>query len=187
MPVTVTELQAALDRLDDGVLKQGAHKPGREFCALEFKSQVDSRKWTDDPKENGMPDIRPLNDLFPHGADQERTEALLPVMVALWDWDTWSTTRQTQFVQTIAIETVRQIISSLPNLPRAIQEQCLVVGSIGAAQAAAQAAARAAAQDAARAAARAAQSAAWAAAWAAAGALRRIGKLACNIWVEAAH
>lgn len=111
--MTVAELQAHLDRLDDGILRHGAHSPGREFCALEFKSQVDGIDWTDNPNETGLPDLRPLNDAA-WSSDIVRTRALLPVMVALWDWRTWSSVRQQKWLEQIIIETTKQLIAPLP-------------------------------------------------------------------------
>ena len=106
--ITIAELQAHLDHLDDGVLRAGAHQPGREFCANEFKSQVDGVPWTDSPTILHIPDIRPLND-GPWSSDQARTAALLPLMVAIWDWADWSPERQQEWAQRVAIETVCQI------------------------------------------------------------------------------
>jgi hypothetical protein len=103
--MTIEQLQAELDRLDDGILRRGSHKPGREFCALEFESQVRGREWSDKPIT--MPDIRPLND-GKWGSNKARTEAMLPLMSALWDWSDWSKNRQQKWAEIIAIETVRQ-------------------------------------------------------------------------------
>ena len=63
--MTVEELQKGLVLHDKGVLKCGSHQAGsREFCALEFKSIMSGLTFTDNPTVVGMPDIRPLNDIF---------------------------------------------------------------------------------------------------------------------------
>src|SRR6266853_4591833 len=74
--MTVEELQRELDTRDDGILRHGSHEPGREFCALEFVSQVEGLPWTDSPSMVGMPDLRPLNDAH-WSSNKARTEALL--------------------------------------------------------------------------------------------------------------
>lgn len=99
--MTVERLQAYLDSLDDGVLKYGPHKPGREFCALEFESQVRGREWSDEPIT--MLDIRNINDWFGTGneADKRRTAALLPVMAALWNWRDWAIAEKDEFIKRV--------------------------------------------------------------------------------------
>ena len=126
--MTTEKLQALLDAMDDGVLKYGAHKAGgRDFCALEFESQVRGRAWSDAP--GTIPDIRPLNDAFGKGAvaDKARTAALLPLMAVLWDWSTWTTTRKQHFVEHLVITTVQRTIAELSGLPEAIKRQCMAV------------------------------------------------------------
>ena len=143
--MTVERLQLLLTEMDDGVLRCGSHKAGsREFCALEFESQVRGRKWSDTPIT--MPDIRPLNDMFGTGprADKLRTAALLPLMAALWDWSNWSITRKQKFATCLIIGTVQEIISELPGLSKDIREACRKATTLEAARAAAEAAARAA-------------------------------------------
>src|SRR3990167_2669242 len=135
--MTVEQLQAELDRLDKGLLQSGSHKPGREFCALEFESQVRGREWSDEPIT--LPDLRPLNDASWTSAES-RTKNLLLVMSALWDWSNWTTVRRTAWVNEVVIETVKQIISGLPLLPIEIVEQCKQVRTVNAASAASAAA-----------------------------------------------
>ena len=156
--MTVKELQAALDREDDGVLKCGSHNPGREFCALEFDAKVRGREWSDMPIT--LPDLRPLNDAK-WLSDQARTQALLPVMSALWNWAEWSPVRRQAWAARLNRETVRQIVAELPSLPDAVRQMCRGVETQEEAHMAAYAAAYAAgaAADAARAAARAADAA----------------------------
>ena len=131
--MTVALLQHELDTRDDGVLKHGKHLPGHDFCALEFESQVRGRKWSDSPIT--LPDIRPLNDARWSSA-QARTTALLPVMVALWDWTMWSRERQIAWASRVAIRTVQEIVSTLPGLPSSVREQCRQVTMLDAARAA---------------------------------------------------
>jgi hypothetical protein len=112
--MTTEELQAKLDDMDDGVLRSGSHTAGgREFCALEFKSQVDGIPWTDNPVKTGMPDLRPLNDAsWP--SDKARTEALLPVLAALWNYASWSDARKARWLEIVLVEITNRWIITLP-------------------------------------------------------------------------
>ena len=181
--MTVAILQAHLDRLDDGVLQYGAHKPGKAFCALEFKSQVDGIPWTDSPAATRLPDIRPLNDLFPIAANKERTDALLLVMAAFWNWRNWSPKKKVECVRRIVVGTVNRVIAELPYLPTSVSVLCRNADSLAAADTATRAAADAAAGAAARAAYAAARAAA--AAGAADAAQTKIGQTACKLWIDA--
>ena len=165
--MTLAELQHELDTRDDGVLKHGAHKPeGREFCALEFESQVRGRRWSDAPLT--LPDLRPLNDGL-WSSDAARTKALLPAMVALWEWVSWSPERRQQWASRVAILTIQRIIAKLPPLPPLVRLQCQNAQTCQEAQTAAGAAAEAAAG-------------------AAAGANHDpILERACTIWIESCH
>ena len=209
--MTTEDLQAALDRLDQGVLLAGAHAEGDQFCALEFDSQVRGRAWSDEPVT--LPDLRPLND-GPWSSNAARTAALLPVMAALWEWGEWTPDRRQRWVTQVVLETVRQIVSALPGVPDAVRETCrtattleeareaaraagaTAAGAAWAAWAAREAAAAEAAAGAARAAGAAAGAAAEAAAKAAAGAARAawaaagaeaVLARACQIWITAAE
>jgi hypothetical protein len=206
----VHTLQAELDRLDDGVLKQGAHQPGsRAFCALEFDAVVRGRAHSDAPLT--LPDLRPLNDAL-WSSDVVRTHHLLPVMAAYWEWAEWSEEKRQRVMGRVVVLTVQRVIAGLPYLSPEIVMRCQQATTLETAGAAAYAAARAAhaaadaaayaayaaadaaadaaayAADAACAAARAADAAANAAAHAAANAAARDSVLitACALWVEAA-
>ena len=191
--MTTVELQAHLDRLDDGVLRGGKHSQGREFCALEFSSQVRGKPWSDAPDD--LPDVRPLNDGPWAANDRARTDALLPVLAVLWDWTTWTPARQQQWATDVVVQTVRRLVADLPGLPLVLREQCRRASTLDeaasaatfaarAARAAVSAASYAAAASAASAAASAAR-AARAAAASAAGVV--VLETACNIWVTAAR
>ena len=122
MSMTIEALRQGLVEHDKGVLKGGMHKPeDREFCALEFSSIMRGKTLTDSPGD--LPDLRPLNDA-PWPNDTARTAALLPVMVALWDWREWSSKRQAQWAQRVVIDTVRRIISELPGLSDLLRIRC---------------------------------------------------------------
>jgi hypothetical protein len=206
----VHTLQAELDRLDDGVLKQGAHQPGsREFCALEFDAVVRGRAHSDAPLT--LPDLRPLNEAL-WSSDVVRPHHLLPVMAAYWEWAEWSEEKRQRVMGRVVVLTVQRVIAGLPYLSPEIVMRCQQATTLETAGAAAYAAARAAhaaadaaayaayaaadaaadaaayAADAACAAARAADAAANAAAHAAANAAARDSVLitACALWVEAA-
>src|SRR6267142_5151809 len=120
--MTTAELQQLLDKMDDGILRSGSHKAGgREFCALEFESQVRQRTWSDAPIT--LPDLRPINDAC-WSSNEARTAALLPVMSALWDWSIWPEKKRRKWAETVTIRTVQEIISNLPGLPEAIRKKC---------------------------------------------------------------
>ena len=145
--MTVEELQAGLKLHDKGVLKHGSHKPiDREFCALEFVSVMHGEKMHDKPTH--IPDLRRLNDAG-WSSDKARTDAMLPVLAALWDWSSWGKDKQQAWAEHTAIETVRHIISGLPKLDPKIKQQCLDASDLVTAKAAAYAAAYAAADAAA--------------------------------------
>jgi hypothetical protein len=96
-------------RLKGGVLRQGAHEPNGEACALEARSQALGLQWTDDPVQTQFPDIRPLNDAW-WESDAQRTEHLVPVIEALWDWPQWDKARQQRFAERLAERTIREIL-----------------------------------------------------------------------------
>ena len=177
MPITVEELKQGLVEHDKGVLKHGAHRPEeREYCALEFVSIMRQDAQMNDTPGH-LPDLRPLNDAS-WSSDEERTEHMLPVLAALWDWETWTQKRRQAFATKLAIETVKQIVSQLPSIGSENRTRCLNVVTLACAACAAcaaDAADAACAADAARTAAaayaaRAAAAAAYAAGAAAAAA-----------------
>ena len=159
--MTVQELQAALDALDDGVLLKGAHPAGgRQFCVLEFESQVRGRSWSDTPIT--LPDLRPLND-GPWSSNEVRTAALLPVMAALWQWSTWTSKQRQQWTTSVVLDTVREIVSQLPGLPLTLRKDCQAITTLSGAAQAAVAAAESA------------------------GSVDLILQTACTIWIRAAR
>lgn len=202
--MTLQELHTHLETFDEGILRRGHHAPGREACALEFESQVRQRAWSDRPLT--LPDLRPLND-GPWSSDQARTQALLPVMAALWEWSTWTAAQQRIWATRVVIDTVQQIVSQLPDLSDALRAQCqraetrravwaaddaaevadAVAWATKAAGAAGAAGARADAAGAAGAARAAAKAAVWAAEAAEAAAADRVLMTACAIWINAAQ
>ena len=140
--MTVTDLQRALDTLDEGVLTVGTHRPdARAFCALEFSAAVRGNPPSDAPGD--LPDLRPLNDA-PWSSDRLRTAHLLPVMAAYWDWGTWSLATQTAVVARVAVLTVNRLIAALPGLSDAVSAQCRSARTLLEARAAAVSAASAA-------------------------------------------
>jgi hypothetical protein len=161
------------------------------------------KRWSASPSLAGLPDLRPLNDAFRD--DAARTEHLVPVVLALWDWAEWPAGRRVDWARGVALRTIRQV---LPIVLRARglvadAEACERAETLDQARAAARDAAVAAAvvfaRDAADAAAVvfAAASAAsvafvsvvFAAAFAAAAADARheVLALACRIWREEAE
>jgi hypothetical protein len=104
-----------------GKITSGQHKPGPAACILEAAHFAMGDKWSD--SADHWPDIRPLND-GPWSSDEQRTKHLLPVMVAFWDWDDWPTARQRAVITQINLDTVRQIVANLPDLPHTVRDQC---------------------------------------------------------------
>jgi hypothetical protein len=170
--MTYYELLSDLHAKDEGILRAGSHPPGVEMCALEFESQVRGREWSDAPLT--LPDLCQLNDAV-WSSDAARTEAMLRVMAALWDWGEWSSVHQRAWTTRIVIQTVQQIVSALPRLSERVREECRTAVTLSRPAWAAWAAAEAA-------------WAAWAAAEAAEAktAADRVLLLACQIWIDAA-
>ena len=170
-----------------GRISHGPHPSDGEGCALEIAHAAMGDLWSDAPGER-WPDLRPLND-GPWSSDRVRTAAMIPVMLAYWDWASWPHARRQRVVERVIVSTVREIIAELPELPDETRQVCRAVTDLvgaQAAEAAAWAAARAAwaAWAAAWAAWAAARAAAEAAAWAAAD---TVLARACRLWVEAAE
>ena len=104
-----------------GRLARGTHEADSVACPLEAAHAAVGDPWSDRPDK--WPDIRPLADA-PWSSDQARTEAMVPVLVAYWDWAAWTPARQQAVMAQVVIETVRQLIAQLPELPEAVRDQC---------------------------------------------------------------
>jgi len=124
--MTIEMLREKLAELDEGLLRKGSHPPGREFCALEFVSQVEGREWSGQPVT--MFDVRLLNDGFSN--DGIRTREMLPLLAALWGSQAWSQTRQKAWTQIVVLRTVREIIAELPELSVEVRTQCRSVRTL---------------------------------------------------------
>ena len=158
--MTIDELREGLVRHDGGLLKYGSHRvDAREYCPLEFSSIMRGQSFSDRPGD--LPDLLELSDAF--GADdQMRTDHILPVIAALWEWREWSPSRQQQWVECVAIAIVREIVVTLPCLTESIRWQCREATTLQKAEAAADAAEAAANHAEAWATSAAADAAAWA-------------------------
>ena len=152
-----------------GRLAWGAHEADSVACALEAAHAAMGDPWSDRPDR--WPDIRPLND-GPWSSDTARTEALVPLLIAYWDWAEWSVARRQRVMDCLVRLTVQQLIAELPGLPAPVVAQCRAAATVQEVKAAAEAASRAAA------------GAAWAGAGAAA--VDRMLRRACALWIEAA-
>jgi hypothetical protein len=174
-------LQQIIDERFGGILTSGEHEPDGSACALEAAHVAIGDEWSDEP--NLWPDLRPLND-GPWDSDEQRTAHVVPVLIALWDWQDWSPERQRRWAETVVLRTVRELIAELPGLPTAVAQACRDSGTLEAANAA-----EMAAWVAAEKAAWAAEKAAWEAAEAAAEAANSVPVLvlACRIWRDAAE
>jgi hypothetical protein len=151
-----------------GELDKGSHTPeSRQACALEAHHAWRGAPWSDLP--DLLPDLRPIND-GPWSSSRLLTEHLVPVVEALDGWAEWPPSQRCQVAARIAIETVREIASNLPDLPDDVRQACRTADNTASAASAARAAADAAADADAFArttTSAAAASAAWAAAHAA--------------------
>lgn len=105
--IAATDFPAFVAERFSGKLTDGAHSPDGAACLHEAINVARGRKWSDDP--SGMPDLRGLNDA-PWSSDDARTTALLPVAVALWDFDKWPVDRKRAWAQRVASETIRRVL-----------------------------------------------------------------------------
>ncbi|MGH7432358.1 MAG: hypothetical protein ACREJL_01260 [Candidatus Methylomirabilales bacterium] len=167
-------------------LGSGVHPPNDDLpCANEAASVARGIEWTDNPAAVGLPDMRPINDA-PWTSPEGRARGLVPLMEALWEWESWSAERRGAWTQAVAQRTIAEV------LPIALR----AVGLEAEAARCETEPTGASAKGAARAAWAAATEAAWAAraAWAAAtegaawaAAAEEVLQLACRIWIEEAE
>jgi hypothetical protein len=184
-----------------GVIKPGQHCPDGEGCALEVRNAALGKPWNDSPGD--WIDLRSLND-GPWESDQQRTTHLTPVILAYWDWESWTLKRQQVCAQQLALLTIQRV------LPLALRAAGLTDEALLCEQAADLASARSAARSAESATwsalnahsaalsalnalnAESAESAAWSAriaesaAWSARIPRAAVLVLACTLWLEAA-
>jgi hypothetical protein len=85
--MTTEELREALVWLDEGVLLKGARKAADRRAEFQ-RTELARFGLVHSDRPGDLPDLQPLND-GPWSSDQARTEALLPVLSALWDWQAW--------------------------------------------------------------------------------------------------
>ena len=135
----------------DGVISSGSHKPDRLACALEIATVARGLPWSDSPVSAGLPDLRQINDSR-WASDTARTQALLPVIIALWDWDKWTPQQKQTWATQVAERTIREIVPIALRVARleAEAQACEATGTESAASRAANAAysaARAASAD----------------------------------------
>ena len=104
-----------------GRLAWGAHEADSVACALEAAHAAMGDPWSDRPDR--WPDIRPLND-GPWSSDTARAEALVPLLIAYWDWAEWSVARRQRVMDCLVRLTVQQLIAELPGLPATVVAQC---------------------------------------------------------------
>ena len=156
-----------------GTIYRGSHDPNGHACLLEVAHAAVGDAWSDAPDK--WPDLRTLNDAFTD--DVARTQQLIPVLRAYWDWSAWGAARQRAVMGRVAILTVQRLVAELPGLPADFAQPCRDATTLKAARAAASLAARAA--SAASLAARAASAASEASEAA-------VLRTACALWIEAA-
>jgi hypothetical protein len=90
-----------------GKLMKGAHTPNGKACVHEAINVFEGRKWSDSPGERI--DLRGVNDAS-WSTDELRTEHMLRVALAVWDWPNWSTERRQAFARRVASETIRRVL-----------------------------------------------------------------------------
>jgi hypothetical protein len=138
--ITLETLENLLATRFHGVLKIGRHEANGECCALELLSVAQGLEWTDDPEVVRTFDLRPLNDI--HVTNAVRTQHLLPVVTAYAGSLDWPLAVQRRVVNRLLVETVRQLLSNLPNLTEAVRAQCINASTAADARLAAAAVAR---------------------------------------------
>jgi len=149
-----------------GQLLEGDHTPNGQACLLEAAHAVLEEPWSDAPTH--WPDLRPLNDACWSSA-AVRTQHLVPVLEAYWEWGEWSSSRRQRVIAQVCLLTVTRLIAELPGLEEAGRQPCRAARTLNEAAAAARAV---------RAAARAV---------AAAEAADSILIAACALWIDAAE
>jgi hypothetical protein len=127
--ITLETLENLLTTHFHGELRVGRHEKNEECCALELLSVAQGLEWTDDPEAVRTFDLRPLNDIPVNNA--VRTQHLLPVVAAYAGSLDWPLDRQQKVVNHLLIETVRQLLSNLPNLTEAVRAQCINASTVG--------------------------------------------------------
>lgn len=84
-----------------GVLSKGRHSPADgKANVLEVASLARGLIWTNEPEIVGLPDLQPLND-GPWPSAKARTKALVPVVLALWDWNVWDGVRRQRWARRV--------------------------------------------------------------------------------------
>lgn len=167
------EIQALKEHLGKhfgGLLLSGDHPQDGEVCLLEADHHMRGEDWGDAP--GSLPDLRELNDA-PWSSDEARTENLLKVWVAYYDWSAWSDTRKTEVIGRVALWTVNRILPIALDAIGIESDACREATDLVEAARAAEAAWAAAGAG------------AWVARAAKAGADETLGE-ACSLWVEAA-
>jgi hypothetical protein len=151
MKLTVQDLKKALKSHGSAALYDGGHSfTDGACCALECVavaqamkrgSKPDEEAFTAEPAVLGMPDVRDLND-GQWLSDESRTKHMLPMLAALSGWADWTPSRRELFLKYAAIQTVQQIVSTLPYLPPILRRRCRQVGNLVEARGATKAVAR---------------------------------------------
>jgi hypothetical protein len=192
-------LTRTLETRFGGVLRTGSHDPDGQACALEAASVARGAKWSDEPEIAKLPDLRPINDAR-WESDAQRTEHLVPVILAFWNWPRWGEKRKRAIFARIVERTIREILPPMLRLQSldAEADRCETEGSAAAAASAATSAATStsayasayasasASADAASADADAASASYASAASAASAASSAVLIQACRIWAEEA-
>ena len=112
-----------------GTIYRGSHDPNGHACLLEVAHAAVGDAWSDAPDK--WPDLRTLNDAFTD--DVARTQQLIPVLRAYWDWSAWGAARQRAVMGRVAILTVQRLVAELPGLPADFAQPCRDVTTLRAA------------------------------------------------------
>jgi hypothetical protein len=107
---TVERFREVVQERFGGRLSAGCHGPNDGAAsAHEAAAAARGREWSDSSYVAGLPELRGLNDA-PWPSDEARAEGLVPVIEALWDWESWSEERQRTWGESVALRVVRDIL-----------------------------------------------------------------------------
>jgi len=113
----IEQLKAKLDSEFGGALKSGKHKmEDGACCALELACAVREcapDSLSDNPAQVGLPDFRGINDSVFWASDASRTESMLPMIAAYWNWRYWSEEKKIKALNLIVMCIIQEIYAPI--------------------------------------------------------------------------
>lgn len=105
-------------------LRRGSHEPRtngtsayrasrvHKACLLEAASVARGKIswWSDAPEDAQLPDFRPLNDAL-WDSDQQLTEHMLKLGVAMWGWPRWSKQKQRTWARRSTLRILKEVVA----------------------------------------------------------------------------